>query len=118
MIRVFFCLLNSLYSFLLSNTTLNRAEWHRAARQGPYQTNLLIAGWDAASGPSMYFLDYMASLHKMNCTGHGYGALQITICPCATCSALPVLMRISRCPVCIAPTVSSLLQQKKGTTET
>lgn len=35
--------------------------------------NLLIAGWDATTGPSLYFMDYMASLHKMSCAAHGYG---------------------------------------------
>ena len=45
------------------------------APQAPYQTNLLIAGWDAATGPSLYYLDYMACLHKMSTASHGYGAL-------------------------------------------
>ena len=44
------------------------------APQAPYQTNLLIAGWDADAGPSLYYLDYMACLHKMSTASHGYGA--------------------------------------------
>ncbi len=43
------------------------------AQQGPYQVNLLIAGWDVACGPSLYYLDYMGCLHKMSCAAHGYG---------------------------------------------
>ena len=35
--------------------------------------NLLIAGWDAGAGPVLYYLDYMACLHKMSCASHGYG---------------------------------------------
>ena len=42
--------------------------------QAPYQCNLLIAGWDADAGPSLYYLDYMACLHKMSVASHGYGA--------------------------------------------
>ncbi|PVD23493.1 hypothetical protein C0Q70_16765 [Pomacea canaliculata] len=36
--------------------------------------NLLIAGVDA-EGPSLYFLDYLASLVKMPFAVHGYGAM-------------------------------------------
>lgn len=50
-----------------------RSELAKALRKGPYQTNLLIAGWDEGAGPSLYFMDYMAALHKMNCASHGYG---------------------------------------------
>ena len=38
----------------------------------PYQTNLLIGGWDEKAGPSLYFLDYLASLQKVNYAAHGY----------------------------------------------
>lgn len=38
------------------------------------QTNVLIAGWDDDCGPSLYFLDYLATLHKQNTAAHGYGA--------------------------------------------
>lgn len=66
-----------------------------ALRKAPYQVNVLIAGVDkapAATGgaggagagasggaaakpkavPGLYFMDYMASLHKMNYAAHGY----------------------------------------------
>ena len=45
-----------------------------ALRKGPYQTNLLLAGYDANSGVSLYFLDYMASLAKLNYACHGHAA--------------------------------------------
>ena len=40
-----------------------------------YQTNLLIAGWDEKAGPSLFWLDYLATMHAMNVAGTGYGAL-------------------------------------------
>ena len=65
-----------------------------ALRKAPYQVNVLIGGVDkapAAAGaggagagaggaggsaakavPGLYFMDYMASLHKMNYAAHGY----------------------------------------------
>lgn len=42
--------------------------------QGPYNCNLLIAGYDEGSGASLYYLDYLATMHKMNVAGNGYGA--------------------------------------------
>ena len=39
-----------------------------------YQTNLLIAGWDEKTGPSLFWLDYLATMHPMNVAGTGYGA--------------------------------------------
>jgi 20S proteasome alpha/beta subunit len=41
--------------------------------QGPYATNLLIAGWDEKDGPSLYWMDYLATMHSMNIAGTGYG---------------------------------------------
>lgn len=43
--------------------------------QSPYHTNLLMAGFDEGSGPSLYWCDYLATLHHMNICGTGYGAL-------------------------------------------
>ncbi len=47
----------------------------RAGAQRMYQTNLLIAGWDEKAGPSLFWLDYLATMHAMNVAGTGYGAL-------------------------------------------
>lgn len=44
-----------------------------ALPQSPYHTNLLIAGYDQGAGASMYYLDYLATMHKMNVAGTGYG---------------------------------------------
>ena len=61
-------------------TTSAAAHWTRnelakALRSGPYQVNGLFAGYDDHSGPELYFLDYLATMHKVNSSGHGYGGM-------------------------------------------
>eukprot|EP00695_Tsukubamonas_globosa_P003268 TRINITY_DN543_c0_g1_i3.p1 TRINITY_DN543_c0_g1~~TRINITY_DN543_c0_g1_i3.p1 ORF type:complete len:159 (+),score=47.43 TRINITY_DN543_c0_g1_i3:67-543(+) len=51
-----------------------RGELARFLRESPYQVNLLMAGHDEEDGPSLYFIDYMASMHKMKMAAHGYGS--------------------------------------------
>lgn len=41
--------------------------------QNPYQTNLMLAGYDEKVGPSLYLIDYLGSMHSMNMAGTGYG---------------------------------------------
>eukprot|EP00958_Prasinococcus_capsulatus_P011439 scaffold1136_cov399-Prasinococcus_capsulatus_cf.AAC.3 len=69
----------SLYKFRNSSklstfATANfiRGELATALRQGPYQTNLIVAGWDEKEGASMYWMDYLACMHKQNTAAHGY----------------------------------------------
>lgn len=50
-----------------------RNELATALREGPYQVNLLIGGVDQSS-PSLYYIDYLGSMHKMNYAVHGYAA--------------------------------------------
>lgn len=45
-----------------------------ALRKGPYQSNILLAGYDEQEGVSLYQMDYMASLSKVNFGAHGYAA--------------------------------------------
>ena len=45
-----------------------------ALRQGPYQTNLLLAGYDDKDGVGLYYMDYMAALSKVGFGAHGYCA--------------------------------------------
>jgi len=45
-----------------------------ALRKGPYQANLLLAGYDAIDGVSLYRMDYLAALSKVNFGAHGYAA--------------------------------------------
>lgn len=46
----------------------------RSRVQSPYHCNLLLAGYDAKEGPSLYWMDYLATLNKINTGGTGYGA--------------------------------------------
>lgn len=39
-----------------------------------YMVNMLIAGYDDANGPELYFMDYLASLQKVPFAAHGYGS--------------------------------------------
>lgn len=52
-----------------------RNEMAQALRSGPYQVNTLLAGYDEGQGPSLYFMDYLATGHKVNSAGHGYGGM-------------------------------------------
>ncbi|GMH53135.1 hypothetical protein TrRE_jg9060, partial [Triparma retinervis] len=50
-----------------------------ALRKGPYQVQTLLGGWDASPASedgegSMYFLDYMGSLQKVNYGIQGYAS--------------------------------------------
>ncbi|EDV23365.1 Proteasome subunit beta type-2 [Trichoplax sp. H2] len=40
----------------------------------PYTVNMLIGGYDEYDGPSLYYLDYLASLQKLPFGAHGYGS--------------------------------------------
>jgi len=51
-----------------------RNELAEAIRKGPYQVNLLIAGYDQGVGPSLYFLDYLGSMHRVRVGAHGYAS--------------------------------------------
>lgn len=55
----------------LANYT--RGKLAEALRKGPFQTNIVLAGHDQ-EGPSIFFMDYLASLHKVNTAAQGYGA--------------------------------------------
>ena len=43
-----------------------RNELAHALRRGPYQVDMLIAGYDEDEGPSLYFMDYLSSMQKLN----------------------------------------------------
>merc|ERR1711998_538366 len=49
-----------------------RGELARFLRQKPYYVDLLIGGWEEDVGPSLYFLDYLASMQKVPYACHGY----------------------------------------------
>ncbi|CAH1102608.1 unnamed protein product [Psylliodes chrysocephalus] len=41
--------------------------------RSPYHVNLLLAGYDAKDGPQLYYMDYLASIAKVDYAAHGYG---------------------------------------------
>ena len=51
-----------------------RKELAKALRKGPYQTNLLLGGYDSNEGPSLYFMDYLASFSKVRFGAHGHAS--------------------------------------------
>jgi len=51
-----------------------RVQLATALRKGPYQTNILLAGYDEQDGVGLYYMDYMASLSKVAFGAHGYCA--------------------------------------------
>ncbi|KAE8717621.1 Proteasome subunit beta type-2-B [Hibiscus syriacus] len=42
--------------------------------QNPYSVNILLAGYDNETGPSLYYIDYIATLHKVDKGAFGYGS--------------------------------------------
>ncbi|GFR42700.1 hypothetical protein Agub_g3622 [Astrephomene gubernaculifera] len=51
-----------------------RGELAAALRSSPYHCNLLLAGYDKETGPALYWMDYLATLNKINTGGTGYGS--------------------------------------------
>lgn len=42
--------------------------------QNPYFLNVILAGYDQEVGPSIYYIDYIATLHKIEKGAFGYGS--------------------------------------------
>ena len=51
-----------------------RNQLAEALRRNPYQVSLLLGGWDASTGPSMFYMDYLGSMHQMKIAAHGYAS--------------------------------------------
>jgi len=51
-----------------------RRELATAIRKGPFQTQILLGGYDEGKGSSLYWMDYMGALQEVNFGAHGYGA--------------------------------------------
>jgi len=49
----------------------------KALRSRPYMVNLLLAGVEEDGKPSLYFMDYLASMVKEKFAAHGYGSFFI-----------------------------------------
>jgi 20S proteasome subunit beta 4 len=50
-----------------------RGEIAHAIRNSPKMCNMLLVGYDEDAGASLYHIDYMGGMHKMNYGSHGYG---------------------------------------------
>ncbi|XP_064487190.1 proteasome subunit beta type-2-like [Ornithodoros turicata] len=53
-------------------TRRNLADYLRS--RTPYMVNLLLAGYDKATGPELYYMDYLAAMAKVPHGAHGYGS--------------------------------------------
>jgi 20S proteasome subunit beta 4 len=51
-----------------------RSQLAHFLRKSPYNVNLMIAGYEDGKGPSLYYMDYLASLHELPRCAHGYAA--------------------------------------------
>jgi len=51
-----------------------RLQLAEALRRNPYQVDMLLGGYDEKAGPSLYFMDYMASMHPVSKAAHGYAS--------------------------------------------
>lgn len=49
-----------------------RGELAAALRKGPFQVNVLLAGYDDKTGGCLYYLDYMGTLQKVKHGAQGY----------------------------------------------
>jgi len=67
---------NDLKLTTVATANFIRKQLATALRKGPYQTNLLLGGYDTGSnaGPSLYFFDYLAAMAKVNFAAQGYAA--------------------------------------------
>lgn len=61
---------------LSTHATANyiRSTLATALRRGPFQTNVLLGGYDEDVGASLYFCDYLATLQEVNFGSHGHAS--------------------------------------------
>ncbi|KAJ1701267.1 hypothetical protein LUZ63_001046 [Rhynchospora breviuscula] len=57
-----------------ATANFTRGELATALRKNPYSVNILLAGYDKGVGPSMYYIDYIATMHKIEKGAFGYGS--------------------------------------------
>ena len=51
-----------------------RSQLAQFLRKSPYNVNLIIGGYEEKKGPSLFFMDYLASIHELSRCAHGYAA--------------------------------------------
>lgn len=52
----------------------HRSQLAQFLRKSPYNVNLIIGGYEEKKGPSLFFMDYLASIHELSRCAHGYAA--------------------------------------------
>ncbi|KAL6637096.1 hypothetical protein ACP70R_024668 [Stipagrostis hirtigluma subsp. patula] len=57
-----------------ATANFTRGELATALRKNPYMVNAILAGYDKDIGASMYYIDYIATLHKIDKGAFGYGS--------------------------------------------
>jgi 20S proteasome subunit beta 4 len=57
-----------------ATANFTRGELATALRKNPYSVNIILAGFDEDVGASMYYIDYIATLHKIDKGAFGYGS--------------------------------------------
>jgi len=62
--------INSIANFM-------RSELSFCLRKGPLKINLILIGFDIKGDPSLYLIDYLGNLQKMNFCAQGYSSLLI-----------------------------------------
>lgn len=55
-----------------------RGEIAHAIRSSPKMCNMILVGYDKDDGPSLYHIDYLGGMHKMNYGAHGYGGFFVS----------------------------------------
>jgi 20S proteasome subunit beta 4 len=92
---------------LSTHATANYMRGEKSAnlRKGMKQVDMLLCGFDEGKGPSLYFIDYLASMQKLNVAGHGYGGMFVNrrAPPPAPRRAAPRRCAPRRCPPRRAP---------------
>lgn len=61
-------------SFFVMKFMSVRTQLATFLRKSPYNVNLIIGGYEPGKGPSLFFMDYLASLHELPRCAHGYAA--------------------------------------------
>ena len=55
-----------------------RGEIAHAIRNSPKMCNMILVGYDEDGGASLYHIDYLGGMHKMNYGAHGYGGFFVS----------------------------------------
>eukprot|EP01095_Lingulamoeba_sp_RSL-Kostka_P005025 TRINITY_DN1634_c3_g1_i1.p1 TRINITY_DN1634_c3_g1~~TRINITY_DN1634_c3_g1_i1.p1 ORF type:complete len:204 (-),score=64.75 TRINITY_DN1634_c3_g1_i1:59-670(-) len=51
-----------------------RKTLNESLRKKPYMVNILMGGYDDGAGPSLYYMDYLGNMQKLNYAAHGHAS--------------------------------------------